>query len=252
MFSYLQSESKTQERSIPSAEAIVAHKKSLLAVPFNSMILEQARGSGRLRGRKRNKGKNGIGSKTYNIIAARPLAVPFNRVMSYPVNMRGNGVFLTSSASVPVFAAFSFQLSSFSDFTLYTSLFDQYRIDEIEIWIETQAGTANNSGNTGILSTCVDLDDANIPTSLASVEGHQSSLTSNAFAGHYHKWVPHMAVAAYSGVFTSFSNFPATWIDSGSPSVQHYGIKAAITSQAASTIFNYEVRAKVSFRQSGL
>lgn len=61
-----------------------------------------------------------------------------------------------------------------------------------------------------------------------------------------------MAVAVYSGAFTSFANAPSSWIDSGSPNVQHYGLKAAVTATAAVQTYNLQVRARVSFRQPGL
>jgi len=62
-----------------------------------------------------------------------------------------------------------------------------------------------------------------------------------------------MAVAAFSGAFTSYSNVPAGWIDSASPGVQHYGLKLYFESTPFGVIsYEYSVRAKVSFRGPGI
>jgi len=63
------------------------------------------------------------------------------------------------------------------------------------------------------------------------------------------KWRPHIATAAYSGVFTSFKNEPSTWIDVASPGVQHYGLKvAADVTSTNSVAIKMFVRVWVQFR----
>jgi hypothetical protein len=131
--------------------------------------------------------------------------------------------------------------------TVALTMFDQYKIEQLEIWL-TPDTTVTNLSRT-MIASAIDLDDAATPTSFLTVSDKQGSLVTSGQAGHYHKWKPHMATAVYSGAFTSFANEPAGWIDSGSPNVQHYGVKSA-TSGADGVVVRYslEVRGVLSFR----
>jgi hypothetical protein len=194
-----------------------------------------------------------IVAAAYNEVSSRPY--PINRLrldQSIRVEMvQEFGTFLAVAAAVPAFGAASFALSSFSAATPYTSLFDQYKFEQVEAWIETPIAQGSTTFPTQLVS-CVDLDDANTPTTLSLVQNHQGALMTGGAAGHYHKWVPHMAVAVYSGAFTSFSNAPAGWIDSGSPSVQHYGLKAGVSNATSIPVYTLIVRAVLAFRAPGI
>jgi len=159
--------------------------------------------------------------------------------------------YLSTSTTVPVFNASTIVPSSFSLFSEYTGLFDQYRVDLAEAWLEPIA--AQGSSQFSTVATAIDLDDGNNPTSLAQVEAKQGSLTALGGAGHYHCWVPRIATAAYSGVFTSFANVGPMWLDSGSPSVQHYGFKVAFDpTPAAVIVYRLTFRIHCSFRAPGV
>lgn len=195
-------------------------------------------------------GKASLAARAYNVVAGRPLSDPINRMQVYTVHGRVDNSFITSSATVPTFGAYSFSIANIANSAIYLACFDQYRFDEIEIWIEPTQGAASVPTNVGILATTIDLDDANTPSSFGVVESSQSAIVSSSMAGHYHKWQPHMAVAVYSGAFTSFANAPADWIDSGSPNVQHYGIKGAISGTTSVSLWQFQARVKLSFRQT--
>jgi hypothetical protein len=207
-------------------------------------------------GHKRNRGKKGksiLVSKVFNSVAARPgpsrlLLTPTITVLMQATQLAA----FASSATIPAYYGSYVPLSLFDNYLEYASLFDQYRIDEVEVWIEPQISQSTSMPNTGVLITAVDLDDANTPAAIATVQDKQGAIQSTCYAGHYHKWKPHMAVAVYSGTFTSFSNAPANWIDSASPSVQHYGIKYATEPTSVIINFNLTFRAKVSFRAPGI
>jgi len=187
-----------------------------------------------------------ICSKTFNELAARP--VPRNGLsleQGITLEMTYEGSLFTSSVTVPVGAAAAVVLSSFTGATALTSVFDQYRFDQIEVWLEPVA--AQGTTVFGNLITAVDLDDVTVPAS-AAIADRQGAIQGYGGAGRYHKWKPHMAVAVYSGAFTSFANETAGWIDSASPNVQHYGFKTyALTTPVAIT-YNITVRAVLSFR----
>jgi hypothetical protein len=164
-----------------------------------------------------------------------------------------NPIFSTS-ASVTVFYATAITLNSFDNYSEYTGLFDQYRIDDVEVWIDAASpGLASTaSTNVGQLFTAVDLDDNTAPSSIVQVESKPGACVTTGMVGHYHRWKPHMAVAVYSGTFTSFANAPSNWIDSASPGVAHYGIKLAHSLTDSVYKYNVMVRAKVSFRAPGI
>jgi hypothetical protein len=190
-----------------------------------------------------------IGS-VYNIVAARPqpsltrLEQSITVTLGYPIQSA-----ITTSIVANTYGAYSFALSNFSDNAQYIALFDQYRFDQIEVWLSP----ANALASGGNYVTAVDLDDANVPTTYSSVESKQGSITSGVVAAHYHKWKPHTAIAAYSGSFTSYSNQVAGWIDSASPNVAHFALKYAIQSTPGATVlYNFEARAVISFRAPGI
>jgi hypothetical protein len=158
------------------------------------------------------------------------------------------GTFITSSASVPVLLAQNFQITSMPNISSYQAIFDQYRITRIECWIE--ATQTNTGGHSGKLLSVVDFDDSNAVGSLAAmqeypavIEGFSSTL------GHYHSWQPHVAIGAYGGgVFASYANEASPWIDLGSITVEHYGLKLATNVHTDVISFGGLVRMWAEFR----
>jgi hypothetical protein len=213
----------------------------------------QAKASARSGKRKSKLAKDGQTSgKFFNVVAGRPypsFSTLEQRIQV--VDIYNYSSFITTSTTVPVFTSFAFILSSLPNYTSYTSLFDQYRVDQLEVWLEPSSvlSTANYS----TLATAIDLDDANVATAYSQVEGKQGALVGEGAAGRYHRWRPHVAIAEFSGAFTSYGNAPAGWIDAASPSVQHFGFKTAagITSSGAVS-YNLTVRAVVSWRAPGV
>jgi len=151
----------------------------------------------------------------------------------------------STSTSINTFGSANFILNNLDNIASFQNLFDQYRISEIEVWLEPN-GEFVNSG--GFLYTLVDYDDSTVLTSLTSTADFPNVLVSNSTDGHYHRFTPHVAVAAYSGTFTSFTNVAAPWIDTSSPSVQHYGIKAACSVTASSIGIVIRSRYHIEFR----
>jgi len=207
------------------------------------------RAKGRARANNTNPKSSG---KCFNVVSARPqLPNPLSPGIRV-VLTQSVAAYLTTSTTVPVFNASVIVPSSFAGFSEYTGLFDQYKVDKAEVWLEPTAAQGTSVFST--VSTAVDLDDANVPTSLVQVQSKQGSVTSLGSAGHYHVWVPHVALAAYGGgVFTSFANDKPHWIDAGSPSVQHYGFKIAMdATPAAALVYRLTFKIHCSFRAPGV
>jgi hypothetical protein len=159
--------------------------------------------------------------------------------------------FFTQSSTIPVFGSRSFQLSDFtgsSGMQSAAAAFDQYRIDLIEVWLISRDPTGVNASNPGLITSSIDLDDVNTPTSIANLQQYASSITSSGAACHYHRWVPHAAMDLYTGSFNGFGNVASPWIDSGSQGVQHYGFKMASSAGSSSLVYDLVTRVTVSFR----
>jgi len=168
------------------------------------------------------------------------------------LEMTQQASFLTASATagVPTFASSTFKLSDFVGSASLLAVFDQYRFDQIEVWIESL--TPNLTGALPYLTTAVDLDDANVPTNAGQVQDKMGAVSGFSLGGHYHRFKPHVAISVYSGTFTSFGNAASQWIDNASPNVQHFGVKAAAVSSGTVVTYNITWRAVVSLRAPGV
>jgi len=245
MLSYLTS---ATPQSLPQFD-LKAAKAALTAV---TTVGGQLLSNNNRNSNKKRKLNTDLISKSYNVVASRPMARIRNQQNVITANLRYDVVTFTSSTSVNIYSSEVFQLNKFDGYAEYTGLFDQYRINEIEVWFEPIVGPAVALTDIGVLTTAIDLDDTSVPTAFATIEDKQSALTTGGLTGHYHRWKPSMAVATYSGTFTSFSNAPAGWIDAGSPGVQHYGLKVGITPTSVAIGYRTQVRASISFKQPGL
>jgi len=215
----------------------------------------RSRASNRPRGRRQRLASEGqTVSRMYDSLGSRPYP---NNGLSLEQSIQLEMVFTTvsivssgSTVGATMFGSLSFSLGLFTGATALTTVFDQYRMDQVEIWIGAQ--TPNQTAAFPVLTTAVDLDDANVPVTTGAVQDKLGAIQSDGPGGHYHKWKPHMAVAAYSGTFTSYLNAPATWIDTASPNVQHFGLKIALASEGTQTYYDLTARAVFSFRAPGI
>lgn len=129
--------------------------------------------------------------------------------------------------------AAAFTLDSLPNYTEITALFDQYRICEIRAAFNpmvNEFGASTTTTDLPQLLTAIDRDDATAPPN-ADVVRQMSTCQTSAYTEFQLRVIrPRFAVGAYSGTFTSFaSSMPNQWIDTGSASVQHFGLKWAVT-----------------------
>lgn len=154
--------------------------------------------------------------------------------------------------------AYEFKLSDLDQVASLTALFDQYRVDKVELTfiprsqVDSASGVAVAAGPS-YMYTCLDYDDANI-VSLSAIREYGSSKCHNVVDGGNIQIVlkPHIALAAFGGgVFTSYSNRQGVWIDVASTGVSHYGVKAVLPATGAATSsISFDVQAKywITFR----
>lgn len=170
-----------------------------------------------------------------------------NRIHTF-VQTLDMGTLFTTSTTITTSGGSVFSASAnLAQFSSYSALFDQYRIDKLEVWI---ACPTLNSVGAGNWFTAIDYDSGATTLTAAQIQQYGNCLTSPIIQGHYHAWKPHMAVGAYSGsVFTAFKNEPSDWIDSASPTLQHFGVVAvAEATPSGAENINMSVRVTVSFR----
>jgi hypothetical protein len=150
-----------------------------------------------------------------------------------------------------------FALSSLANSANWQAVFDQYRIVLVEaMLIPVYTDIVINAAGSlpsGLCITAVDYDDATVPTTSGNLTGHDSCKITNWTSQHNHTFKPRVAEAVYGGgAFTSYGN-TATWIDTSSPNVQHYGMKVLLDSShstmtAATLIYQLTARLTIEFR----
>jgi len=159
------------------------------------------------------------------------------------------GTILTSSVTVPVSVGLNFTLNAVPEVSSFTTLFDQYKIEEVECFIFPE-GNTNNNGLDTVWASVLDYDDSASLTTLTQALDYDTVRVTEFNVGHYRRFKPRIAAAAYSGAFTSFANLSAPWIDCGSPSVQHYGIKILTEPSITAAGVRAIARLKLRFRAS--
>lgn len=198
---------------------------------------------------KRGKKKEKSVAKTFtpsNPVPASNRFRPDNAPYTVVQETELTSIFSTST-TVPVFYATYFTANQLDQFSSLAAVFDQYRIDEIELWMVGNNVVSSENSN-GLLCTVVDFDDAVALGTFAQAQDYNNAMTTAMGVQHYRRFAPHAATATYSGTFTSYGNVESPWIDASSGSVQHYGFKVAATTTSIICGFNLIIRYKLSFR----
>jgi len=178
------------------------------------------------------KGKKGGPRRRAPDIAQRDSA-PLIRSLKSPVYQfsRNWDYGAIAKAAADQGAAQSFQLSDLPNYTEFTTLFDSYRIQSVEVIFDL--AVPFSVATTQIWPTIIvwpDYDDATAPATQAiadQVMVAERLQFSNATTQFRRRVVPKLAVSVQSAGPTTVNavNMPASWIDCGYPSVNHFGMK---------------------------
>lgn len=152
----------------------------------------------------------------------------------------------TTSTSVNTYFSADFAISLLDQVNSLTAIFDQYRVQEIEAWITPRCIQSSNAPTQ--YCTVVDLDDYTVLSTYPSATDYQNIVQSTVYDGHYRRWKPHAALAAYSGTFTSYANVANMWVDCASTAVQWYGLKGAVSPTTTSFSIDLVYRVHIQFR----
>lgn len=149
---------------------------------------------------------------------------------------------LTSTQLADTTVSYSFQINNLPGSSEFLALFDQYRIAKVQIRFIPYQTVANPTASKSIMITVPDYDDTADLTSRQDAYQYSNCKVTNALEEHSWTIKPRVALAAYgSGIFSSYSNQPAQWIDSGSPTVSHFGLKAYLTADQGAVRNSYKV-----------
>lgn len=126
-----------------------------------------------------------------------------------------------------------FSLDYLDNYTEYTSLWNQYRINYVDLtfmfnrpmamlgdpqWLSLQMPT---------LVHAADTNDVGIPNyaELVQIPNVRFDRLDKVVRRRIY---PRAAIAAYSGAFTSYADAGKLWVDTASPAVRYYGLKADV------------------------
>lgn len=159
-----------------------------------------------------------------------------------------------AAIAVPGYYAFSiaFCLADLPDYAEFTALYDQYRIDGVKVKIlpvntSSDNPTSSTYMNGGFIHTAIDYDDYNlVALSEAGINEIRCkpsykvrNITNNKGINIFLR--PRIATPVYgAGAFTQYAQAPRKmFLDCGSPSTQHYGIKGLLEVVQYNTVSVY-------------
>jgi len=164
---------------------------------------------------------------------------------------------LFSSASLAVtnvnqFGAMQFRLNMLPDYTEFTALFDQYRIDKIAVVFMPRGNSSevgSNNNNCKIF-TVLDYDDDSAPASIDALCEYDNLRTGTYSKDHSRSLVPRFSDAIYNSAIATAYGPKTGWLDCSYPAVPHYGLKYACqaTAAASNVIFDIKYTYYVSFK----
>jgi len=131
----------------------------------------------------------------------------------------------------------SFRLNDVTNPSEFTALFDRYKIVGVKLKYMYQSTTSTNSGVVSnvfpIINVAFDGDDATLPSSEVEVQqkGYCKTHLLTPTRPFKTYWTPRVDKTIYSaGALPAYTSERSCWIDCNSSLVEHYGLKAWITS----------------------
>ncbi len=205
------------------------------------MDLIQSRNSNRQRRNNRQRGQSSetqvlrdIREELRNHLVILPrvrdvIPLKLARYRSFTFAITWDVATIGSSTTTNFNAGYYAALNALPGYVNMIECFDQYRILQVVYNFIPLQNPSVLSGGGGLIYTAIDYEDANTPSAHTDLEQQDTCMTAP-FGEPFQRVVnPRISVAAYaSGVFSSYATQRGTWIDGGSPGVQHYGLKVSV------------------------
>jgi len=226
----------------------LASFQKLLLVGIETNPGPRRSGKSQKPGSKPRKGEKTVTfTPSSDVVMERPLS--FGKALTHYKTVRTATYSNVTTSNVSFTGrGISFSLADLPNASEFTTLFDQYKIDKIEVlMIPSVTQSTAASPMSGLTVTEVDYDDANTPASLDEMyqsENHQLHTPTSSIARSF---VPSIAIAAYSGAFTSYAQ-KTGWIDCASSNVAHYGFKIGCGICSSAYTYTINARLHLSFR----
>lgn len=122
----------------------------------------------------------------------------------------------------------TYKLSNLPNYTEFTALFDSYKIDKIKqtfIYSHNMSYQGQTYNGLPLIGIVRDEDDVTSLSTVADYTQYESFKLKRLDKIFSITTVPHMALATYSGAFTSYTDTKPMWLDCNSSGVEHYGFK---------------------------
>lgn len=133
-----------------------------------------------------------------------------------------------ASTTTGVLGGYSFSLDQLPNYTEFTNLFDQYRINKIVVKFIPNHNSSDVSVGTQVISnfnTVIDPTDATAPTSGAELYEYQNWRLTRGISAHTRVFTPASLDVVATATTASANPTWKQWLATSSPDVKHYGLK---------------------------
>lgn len=169
-----------------------------------------------------------------------------------------NTAYLTASSAAAVAAARNFRLVDLPAYTEFTALYDQYQIRSVKISLIPRADSANVVNGSALQSignvwSCLDYDDGTSPANIDTLLQYPSLKRTQMTRIHTRSLKPKFVSQVYSSAgVVGYAIAPKNqWLDVGSSSVEHYGVKFwldQIPSSSTSLQYDAQITFNLAFK----
>ncbi len=146
---------------------------------------------------------------------------------------------ITATTVSPVLTGYTFKLSDVVGYAEFTAAYDQYRITKVAMMFKSNYNAVGGYPTANklfpYLLTAVDLDDGAAPSFIDDMFQISTTEIHMCYEKFNVEFQPRIALAAYQSTFTGYAMAPQDmWLDCASASIEHYGMKSAISAAATS------------------
>lgn len=165
-----------------------------------------------------------------------------------------NENYFSTGTAGPTLAGLNFRLDSLPNYSEFTALYDQYRINKIVVKIipkVTEVGMVlGSTGNSaGIqIHSALDFDDSAAPTTVSQLCQYSTYKMTRGHQIHTRVFTPKCELSANATANVAPKSYQ--WLDCDHADIAHYGMKLIIPTISSSTIiyYDYSVTAYMSFK----
>jgi hypothetical protein len=150
------------------------------------------------------------------------------------------GISFTSTSLAQGLYGVSFKLSDVSEYVSFTNLWDQYRIDFVELMLLPESQPSTTSAASVPFANLIvvsDFDDSFPLANWALHLNYQNATILSPGRRHTRKIKPHSSLDTnVLGSPTAAMNVTSPWIDSAQPNVLHYGFKVGVQQSTSTNV----------------